>query len=451
MIRQRDRILELSRRCAAAEAELQGLQAKCAQLVAERESFALQAHSLQGDLAERERRVLDGLSEIDAKREDFEHRVRTCLDQLEVEMRRRVERSAIEVDRIAAEKSAGFPWLERAIARYLSVFDFETARELANKTPPAPRGAEEVKRIAEEKRALKFEAATLRNRVEYYESMFPWITEYVTTDDIDDVIRAQLADTDSADAVAIDRDPIREWLPAGEYEKLKDDERCQMALDRYTQSGFRTAWHAGREYERYIGYRYEQAGYDVAYEGAVKRKSDYGRDLLAKKNNEHLVIQCKWWREERTIREKHIQQLFGTTVEYMINELKIVPPWSFDSRARSERATCEMLFGNTSGPEVEPVLEVTTKLSDDALRFADALGVTVKITEFDRDYPRIKCNINPDGSKIFHLPMDQMYDRVKIEPHKGEFFAKTVAEAIERGFRRAYRWRGSGDSGGLTS
>ncbi len=362
-------------------------------------------------------------------------------------MRDRVEKAKNELHLIANEKSNGFPWLENAIARYLSIFEFATAYELANKKQPAKKSADSIRALASEKRALQIAMASYRNRVEYYESLFPWLPEYVTDENIDDVIEAQMSSEEYSDQ---NDDSVRRWLTQAEFEKFSDDDKCQIALDRYVQSGSKSAWHAGREYERYIGYRYEQDGYDVTYEGAIKRKADYGRDLLAKKNNQHLVIQCKRWREERTIREKHIQQLFGTTVEYMINELGAAPPWSFDSAAPSQRAQSGMLFGNTRDVEVEPVLEVTTKLSDDALRFADALGITVKITEFDRDYPRIKCNISPDGSKIFHLPMDQMYDRVKIEPHKGEFFAKTVAEATDRGFRRAYRWRGSGDSSGST-
>ena len=36
--------------------------------------------------------------------------------------------------------------------------------------------------------------------------------------------------------------------------------------------------------------------------------------------------------------------------------------------------------------------------------------------------------------------MDQQYDTAIIEPHKGEFYAMTVAEAEKAGFRRAFRW-----------
>lgn len=56
------------------------------------------------------------------------------------------------------------------------------------------------------------------------------------------------------------------------------------------------------------------------------------------------------------------------------------------------------------------------------------------------EFPRIKCNIGKDGEKIYHLPFDQKYDRTIIDKNKGEFFATTVAEAVEHGFRRAKKY-----------
>jgi len=35
-----------------------------------------------------------------------------------------------------------------------------------------------------------------------------------------------------------------------------------------------------------------------------------------------------------------------------------------------------------------------------------------------------------------------MYDKVRIEVDKGEFYCGIVAEAEKAGFRRAYRWCG---------
>ena len=59
------------------------------------------------------------------------------------------------------------------------------------------------------------------------------------------------------------------------------------------------------------------------------------------------------------------------------------------------------------------------------------------------EFPRIKCNIGKDKNKIYHLPMDQQYDSVIINPKKGEFEAMTVEEAEAAGFRRAFKWHGA--------
>lgn len=46
-------------------------------------------------------------------------------------------------------------------------------------------------------------------------------------------------------------------------------------------------------------------------------------------------------------------------------------------------------------------------------------------------------------TRIYHLPMDQQYDKVKIKTSE-ECYAYTVQEAEAKGFRRAYRWYGNG-------
>ena len=85
------------------------------------------------------------------------------------------------------------------------------------------------------------------------------------------------------------------------------------------------------------------------------------------------------------------------------------------------------------------------ELSEQARSFASALGVEVQ-EHFEVDtYPRVKCNISPrDSTKIYHLPMDQQYDKVVIGDNPGECYVQAVKEAEEMGFRRAYRWRGEG-------
>lgn len=69
--------------------------------------------------------------------------------------------------------------------------------------------------------------------------------------------------------------------------------------------------------------------------------------------------------------------------------------------------------------------------------FANKLNELYVIKKLD-DYPMIKCNFNNDN-KIYHLPFDQQYYRTKIE-HPGEFYAWTIEEAVNAGFRRARRY-----------
>ena len=56
----------------------------------------------------------------------------------------------------------------------------------------------------------------------------------------------------------------------------------------------------------------------------------------------------------------------------------------------------------------------------------------------------IKCNVN-GKDRIYHLPFDQQYDRVRIGAVAGECYTTTVAEAEKLGFRCAKRWLGTSE------
>ena len=74
---------------------------------------------------------------------------------------------------------------------------------------------------------------------------------------------------------------------------------------------------------------------------------------------------------------------------------------------------------------------------------ADVLNVKIVENYPLGNFPRIKCNTNynefREKTKIYHLPMDQQYDRTIVTKNKGEFSAFTVKEAEDAGFRRAFR------------
>ena len=83
------------------------------------------------------------------------------------------------------------------------------------------------------------------------------------------------------------------------------------------------------------------------------------------------------------------------------------------------------------------MLYTSARYSDAAKDAARVQGVELKIEELNRSYPMIKCKVSADGEKIYYLPFDSFYDKVKIDLHRDEYFVQTVNEAVEKGFRRA--------------
>jgi hypothetical protein len=172
------------------------------------------------------------------------------------------------------------------------------------------------------------------------------------------------------------------------------------------------------------------------YTGATDGFEDMGRDIIARKGGKFFVIQCKYWSSEKVIREKHIFQLFGSTMEYSFRF------------GEAENISRPSLFRNpiqTIG--VEAFLYTSRKLSEEAKVVAGKLGISFFENASISDYPLVKCNIATRGwEKIYHLPFDQQYDRTKINTELGEKFVYTVEEAERMGFRRAWRWKGDESS-----
>lgn len=207
--------------------------------------------------------------------------------------------------------------------------------------------------------------------------------------------------------------------------------RNQKALDRYLNT--RKPPHIiGRDYERYIGYLYEEDGYDVEYIGIERGLEDLGRDLICRKRQETQVVQCKCWASHKIIYEKHINQLYGTAVKHYLD---------LHERKTSKKELTLFPDLIMSG-EIKATFVTSTVLSDTAIRFAKALGIKIIQEKKLVKSPMIKCNITKKGERIYHLPFDQQYDKTKVKKNGG-FYSMTVKEAEDAGFRRAYRWRGN--------
>lgn len=316
---------------------------------------------------------------------------------------------------LAQQKAIGFPWLADAYAQFFELDQMKRANALEHKKHPAPKAADEVREAARHRRAAEREARILRFQLSFYENLFPWLVDLRTEEIDDELIRIRQRDQPDDD----NDDAAKKWLTPEEYSRLPSAKKYQLALDRYWTKK-KSKWEIGRDYERYIGYRYEMEGFTVSYQGIVQGFDDLGRDLVCEKDGRTVVVQCKYWSREKTIHEKHIFQLYGSVISYRVDH------------------------GNT---DANAHFVTSTNLSERARMFAKLLNVRVTEKEPLEQYPCIKCNIaRRDGIKIYHLPFDQQYDRTLVEHGRGEMYVATVEDAERRGFRRAFRYHGSSQS-----
>lgn len=338
---------------------------------------------------------------------------------------REVENKKIFIESFLSSKIKDFPIVASPLADYSTARDEASINYLENKTRSAPKAADEIRKIKLEKKKLIEENKAYKWEIEYLHKLLPWLEELEELP-IEPHIDVYNSNNQYDDAAGY-------WLTPQEYARLSNVEKYQLALDRYKKRK-KTKAEIGREYERYIGYLYELAGYEVEYFGIEKGLEDLGRDLICKKDNEIHIVQCKCWsnKQGKQIREKYITQHLGTTLEYFLEQ-------NIDKNITSIDFFNQRSFSDTL---IIPIFYATVPLSDTAQRFADRLGVKFNHISLD-DYPMIKCNINrTTKERIYHLPFDQQYDKCIIRD-EGEFYAETVAEAEKAGFRRAMRWHGN--------
>ena len=247
------------------------------------------------------------------------------------------------------------------------------------------------------------------------EHLVPWLND-VAFEDAETVANREFLDTSDSS------DPASDWLSKDEWERLSPVDRYQRALDRYSKRR-KSNWEVGRDFERFVGFQLEKQGYRVIYHGAIKGFDDFGRDLIATDwTGKVLLVQCKRWSTHKVIPEAVLFQLFGTTVSYFVEKNGSAP------------TDLSLIFNR-----IEPWLYSTTAVAPRIRDIALVMGVRIKDDVVADDWPMVKCNIADDGERIYHLPMDQQYDRVEIAK-KGECYVHTVAEAENLRFRRAKKW-----------
>lgn len=334
------------------------------------------------------------------------------------------------IEKLIQSKISDFPIVALAIADYRAQKE-ALALQQAKGRQSAPTKTAQAKQLSEEKRKLLAENLSYKWELNYLHSLLPWIEE------LEDEPMEALQEDNEFNPASESDDPVSRWLSPEEYRSLSTTEKNQRALNRYINRNKSNA-EIGRDYERYIGYKCEEKGYKVTYYGVEKGLEDLGRDLVCTKGRQILIVQCKCWsnKKKKVIREKHINQLYGTTIKYYIDRCtpndNCHPDGSLNLFPSLQHESMKII----------PVFVSTVPYSETALKFADALGVQCKQIELE-EYPMIKCNIGKSGERIYHLPFDQQYDKVVIDTKAGECYAMTVQEAEEKGFRRAMRWHGN--------
>lgn len=397
--------------------------------------------SVKTDLPKREEELKNQQTKLELDKKNYEEKVRNFqrdayeinrkLAQLEKVIHEKEQQKSQElsrreklIDAREIQLQKGEEFLEKSkeeicsssawLAKIYADIDAQKAQwvseKLANKVHPAYVAAEKVKEFGQLRRQAILSAKTAQYQLDYLLSIFPWLEDYLE-------LRPEEAIELLSD-VPVSNDEytaVREWLSPDEYDSLSETEKWQLALDRYNNRK-KSKWQIGIEYERYIGYLLEKRGYIVHYNGATEGVEDMGRDLIAENDTNYLIVQCKRWAREKVIHEKHIFQLYGTTVLQRLNH-----------------GTDKKIMG---------VFVTTADVSNIAVECADYLGIQI-FTEIPyKDYPQIKCNYSKSGERIYHLPFDQQYDRTLIRPYSSDFYALTVQEAVSKGFRHAFRWRG---------
>ncbi len=75
----------------------------------------------------------------------------------------------------------------------------------------------------------------------------------------------------------------------------------------------------GKEYEKFIGSKFEENGYIVKYNGIEQGKKDSSIDIIAIKGNQIIFTQCKNWKEGSKYKINHekIKAFIGDTYTFL--------------------------------------------------------------------------------------------------------------------------------------
>lgn len=178
----------------------------------------------------------------------------------------------------------------------------------------------------------------------------------------------------------------------------------------------------GRDYERFIGYLYETAGWNVVYRGILRGMADRGRDLVCWSGSKVHIVQCKRWSVTNPINAAVVHDLIKTTAEYVTKKHS-------DDQLGFERPEATI-------NRVRAVLFTTGVLQSEAAELAHVNGVKVRQRYALEPYPKIKCHHTSLGKKVYLTPACYSYDSISVRSLRGDCYVYSETEALSLGFEK---------------
>lgn len=167
-----------------------------------------------------------------------------------------------------------------------------------------------------------------------------------------------------------------------------------------------TGQHIGQMFEHSIGWQLVLDGWEVDLYGARMGRDDLGRDIIASKPGRRLIAQCKY--TSGPIAAATVYYLFGTAIDW--------------KREHNFTGWLDIAFFSHS--EFMPEARVAAK----------RLNISLHECYPFHPFPAVKCHLNRDGRRLYHLPWQQNYRRTLINPKNGDCLTWWVREAVELGY-----------------
>jgi hypothetical protein len=358
--------------------------------------------------------------ELETKKDDFKKSCEAKEGKLNSKEK---ELEIIENDfkKLCEGKSKQFPTLIKALQDAEQIKLDKDIYYL--KTRTAPKTADEIKRQCSEKTKeylSNFKKA--QYCVDFYEKLFPHIKEYLGCN-LDDWLNSPESETTN-DEQNEEIDPLitQNYIPQIEYNKLSNTERNKLGLKRVIEGLERanSPFQIGYKYERICGHEFEKNGYIVNYNGVAKGKLDCGIDLICKRDEEIVLIQCKARSEKKNskIHQNTISQFLGDCLIYCQKE-------------------------NLKTSNIKAIIMINYESLDDEAKdaietFKKIIHIEIQIIEMQSlfEIPMIKANME---SLIYHLYCDLSFRQMNAMNGKNKCF-KTIEDAENQGYRRSYKY-----------